>query len=64
MRCPCGQKCPNRDIRCRETCEEFKKYYAERQERYKQNEDKYLVESYVVSATLRNAKRRTHGKNK
>ena len=63
MKCPCGQKCPDRDIRCRETCEAFKEYDAERQKRYEQNTKNYEVESYVVSATMRNAKRRTHGKN-
>lgn len=47
MTSPCVPECQQRSADCRLRCEAFKKYYAAKQEKYKQQERERIIDDTV-----------------
>ena len=50
MKQPCVKECPDRQIRCRETCERYREYRAWRDTMYEQRQKDFIVTDFSIKS--------------
>ena len=58
MKSPCVKECPDRSMRCRESCEKFQEYEAYKRTQYEARRKQFMFADYTFRAVAQVKKQR------